>query len=368
MGLFPAPYLPKGSFMIDKKAALADVLRVADLHEHGVVSRSFYRDQGKFTSYEIDTVFGNFTEFKRQAGLVLSRAQSQLTNQLAKHVSFDDMRNMNVDRRDYGEKYLRPDSKRFQTVIVASDLHDKEMDPFWRHVFIDTVARVQPEIICFGGDIFDLPEFGKYSVDPRDWDVTGRIKYVHDFLAEIREVCPDAQIDLIEGNHEYRLLRHLGEATPQLKAVLSDLHGMTIGGLLGLDKYEVHYIARADMAAWTKPNINKELGRNYQCYFDTLMVDHFPNGQARGMSGFNGHHHKFEASSFYSHLRGPQMWMQLGCGHKREASYCDAERWNMGFAISHIDTQAQRVAMNYIPVSDFAEVGGKFYFRDANAN
>jgi hypothetical protein len=30
------------------------------------------------------------------------------------------------------------------------------------------------------GDIFDLPEFGKYGVDPREWDVVGRIKFAHE--------------------------------------------------------------------------------------------------------------------------------------------------------------------------------------------
>src|SRR5690606_14307548 len=67
---------------------------------------------------------------------------------------------------------------------------------------------------------------------------------------------------------EYRLLRHLAEASPAIRAVLSDLHGMTVGSLLGLDKYEVRYIARGDLAAWTKGDINKELRKNHAVYFD----------------------------------------------------------------------------------------------------
>jgi hypothetical protein len=92
-------------------------------------------------------------------------------------------------------------------------------------------------------------------------------------------------------------------------------------------------------------------------------VDHFPNGINRGLSGINGHHHKFEARSFYSHLRGPSIWMQLGSGHRRAAEYCDGHHWNMGFAVCHVDTAKQLVSMNYVPVGDHAEVGGKFYFR-----
>lgn len=342
---------------------IADLQLVAELNENGNVTRNSYREHGKFSSFEIESVFGNFTEAKRQAGVMLTRMQSQLTNQLAKHVSFDEIRKLNIDREDYGDKYLKPSGKRFQTILTISDLHDQDLDPFVRRILVDTIVRAEPDILCLGGDIFDLPEFGKYTQDPRTWDVVGRIRAVHDLLEEIREVAPDMQIDMIEGNHEYRLLRHMGEATPALKAILSDLHGMTVSGLLGLDQYEVHYVARGDLAAWNKGDINKELRKNYEVYFDTFLVDHFPEGVKRGLSGVNGHHHKFHAQSFYSQLRGPCQWFQLGCGHRRAAEYCDGHHWNMGFALNHIDTQRHLVSMNYIPILDHAEVGGKFYFR-----
>ena len=352
--------------MPTKDEIIADLQRVADLNENWSVTRTGYREHGKFTSYEIEAVFGNFTEAKRQAGVMLTRMQSQLSGQVAKHVSFDDIRTLNIDRQDYGNKYLKPSGKRFQTLLVASDLHDEDLDPFVRRVMVDTALRAQPDIIVLGGDVFDLPEFGKYSVDPREWDVVGKIKHVHDFLEELREACPDAQIDLVEGNHEYRLLRHLAEASPAIRAVLSDIHGMTVGSLLGLDKYEVRYIARGDLAAWTKGDIGKELRKNYAVYFDTFIVDHFPDGIRRGLSGCNGHHHQFEARSFFSELRGACQWYQLGCGHRRSASYCDGQKWNMGFLLAHIDTENHHVSMNYTPVGNHAEVGGKFYFRGDN--
>lgn len=343
---------------------LADLQAVSDINEHGGLTRAAYREHGRFSSFEIESVFGTFAEAKRQAGITLTRIQSQVANQTARHVSVDELRKLNIDRADFGGKYLRPSGKRFQTVLTASDLHDKDLDPFVRRVLVDTARRAQPDVICLGGDVFDLPEFGKYSVDPRTWDVVGRIKAVHDFLAELREACPDAQIDLIEGNHEFRLLRHLGEASPGIKAVLSDLHGWTVGQLLGLDKFEVRYIARGDLAAWNKGDIRKEIAKNYVTYFETFSVDHFPSGIRRGLSGVNGHHHRYEARSFYSELRGPCNWVQLGCGHRRAAEYCDGHYWNMGFLLAHIDTQKHLVAMNYIPVLDHAEVGGVFYYRN----
>lgn len=349
--------------MTTKEQMLANLQLVAELNENGNLTRNAYREHGKFTSFEIEAEFGNFSEAKRQAGVLPTRMQSQIISQTAKHVSYDELRKLNIDRADYEDRFRKPTGRRFQSMVVASDLHDKDLDPFVRRVLVDTILRLQPDILCLGGDIFDLPEFGKYDVDPRNWDVVGRIRAVHDLLEEIREVAPDMQIDLIEGNHEYRLLHHLGEASPQIRAVLSDLHGWTVSKLLGLDKYEVRYVARGDLAAWTKGNIKTELKKNYEVYFDTFLVDHFPDGIRRGLSGCNGHHHKFEARSFYSALRGPSNWFQLGCGHRREAEYCDGHHWNMGFLVNHIDTQRQQCSMNYIPVLDHAEVGGKFYLR-----
>ena len=353
--------------MITKEKALADLQRVSDIYEDGNVTRNRYREHGNYTTWEVEALFGTFTEFKREADLMPTRHQTQLLGQVARHASMDEMRKLNIDRVDFEEKYRKPTGKRFQTIMVCADLHDKNMDPFWRRVWIDTVARIKPDIICLGGDLFDLPEFGKYPVDPRTWDAVGRIQYVHGFLGEMREASPDSEIVLIEGNHEFRLLRHLSEASPQIKAVLSDIHGLTVSQLLGLDRYEVRYVARGDLGVWTKGDMTQQIAKNYEVFFDTLLVDHFPDGINKGLAGYNGHHHKFEARSFYSELRGPQIWMQLGCGHMLNAEYCDAQKWNMGFAINHVDTERHRVAMNYIPVTrDFAEVGGKFYFREAS--
>lgn len=350
--------------MSTKQQILDDMVRVADgLKEGEGLTRRRYRDQGSFSTYEIEASFGTFLEAKRAAGLHLTRPQFQLQGQIAKHQSHDKVREFTIDRRDYAEKYQKPTGRRFQTIIVASDIHDKECDPFWRRVFIDSIARIMPDRVVFNGDVFDLPEFGKYTVDPRDWDVVGRIAWVHGLFHEIREIHPDVQIDFIEGNHEARLLRHLAEQSPAVQNLLADLHGFTVPKLLGLDKFEVRYIGRADLGAFTKGDLNRELEKNFEVFYGCVLAHHFPHGKDRGVPGFNGHHHKFRAETFMSQVFGPSVWLQLGCGHRRVASYCEADKWNMGFLIAHIDAERQRSAFNYVPISDFAEVGGKFYVR-----
>ena len=276
------------------------------------------------------------------------------------------MRDLTAEKVQYAGKYDRPGGGRWRTILVGSDLHDKNCDPFWRRLFLDTAKRVQPEVICLNGDVFDLPEFGRYTVDPREWDVVGRIRWVQQFITELRRAAPNAQIDLIEGNHEFRLIRHLAEATPAMRAVLSDLHGFTISRLLLLDECEVNYVAKMNLATFTKRDVAEQLADNYVIYWDSVLAHHFPQGRAMGLPGWNGHHHKHIVWHSYSPVYGPFEWHQVGCGHKRSASYAEGERWSNGFMLVHVDTHKKSTAFEYVDVRDFAMIGGQFYLREGS--
>lgn len=342
-----------------------ELRRIASIDEDKVVTRNYFRTHSNISESTWNRYFGTFLEFKRQAGITLSRQQHQLERHIAKHASVDHYRQLNIERQDWGDAYVRENNKRFKTILTCSDLHDIEIDPFYLRVLIDTAERVQPDVISLVGDIFDLPEFGKYGVDPREWDVVGRIKFAHErILAPLREACPDAQIDFIEGNHEARLLRQLADATPALRAVLSDLHGFTVAKLLGLEQFEINYIAKADLAAFTKRDFEKELSSNYKVYWDTVLCHHFPHARNMGLPGVNGHHHKHQVWSEFNPVYGAYEWHQLGAGHKRSASYCEGERWHNGFALINVDTQTRSTCFDYVSVTDFAVAGGKWHYRN----
>jgi hypothetical protein len=338
---------------------------MAEQHPEKVIGRNFFRVHSPVTESVWNAHFGTWHEFKRQAGIVLTRQQHAMEKKIAKHASLDHYRKLGAERSEWGEKYLREGKNDHKLVLFASDLHDMECDPFWLRVFIDTARRAQPDVICLVGDVFDLAEFGKYGVDPREWDVVGRIRFVHEkILKLLREACPNAQIDLIEGNHEHRLLRHLADATPALRAVLADLHGFTVSKLLGLEQFEVNYVARGDLAVFTDKDLNQELRENDRVYWDALLAHHFPDARNMGLSGVNGHHHRFFAWSAYQKLTGPTTWMQMGCGHRREASYCAGEKWNMGFALGHVFRSKRAANLEYVQVGHMASVGGKLYVRE----
>jgi hypothetical protein len=343
-----------------------ELVRVCEIDTDKVITRNYFRVHSEISESTWNRYFGTFLEFKRQAEIILSRHAHGLERNIAKHASVDKMRVLNAGKREWEDKYLRPASGRWQTVLVGSDQHDMNCDPFYRRLFIETAIRVQPEKIVLNGDLFDLPEFSKHTQDPREFHLLKRIAWVHEFLRELRTGCPNAEIILIEGNHEFRLLRHMGEETPALRVVLADLHGFTVSTLLKLDQFEINYIARADMTAWNESAIKEQLRKNYAMLYDnSLLFGHYPQIRDMGIPGSNGHHHKHVVWPGYSPNYGPFEWHQTGSGHKREASYCAAEKWGIGFMLAHLDTLTKRTQFEYFDLShDHCFIGGRMYRRD----
>lgn len=331
-----------------------------------VISRNYFRTKSPITESVWNAHFGTFHEFKRQAGVVLTRQQHAHEKRIAKHASVDHYRALGQERESWGESYVRKDSKRWQLGIFCSDLHDREIDPFYLRVLLDTAKRARPDIVGFVGDIMDLPEFGKYGVDPREWDVMGRIQFARkQIVGAVREAVGSAcQIDLIEGNHEYRILRHFADSSPALKVILADLHGMDLRKLFKLDEYEVNWVGKADLAAYTDRDVQNELHNNYRVYWDNFLAYHYPDGRNMGMPGCNGHHHSHIVWSMFNKSYGSYEWHQMGAGHRRSASYCLGEKWGNGFLIEHVDTHTRASVHEYIQITDHASVGGKLYVRE----
>ena len=102
------------------------------------------------------------TRFVRQGGDRRSKSVTHLTQDVdrnvAKHASVDHYRKLSIERLDYADTYRSDNGNRFKTLIIASDLHDIEIDRFYLRVLLDNIKRIQPDGVVFDGDIFDLPE------------------------------------------------------------------------------------------------------------------------------------------------------------------------------------------------------------------
>ncbi len=354
-----------GDVVYTREEAINDLRALGKSFPERRITRDFYRRHANIPESAWSGVFGGFSEFLRAAGMELSRYQNKIKLKVAQHASLDHLREVSEERKNYGNLYLRNNKKRFKTMIACSDLHDIECDDFYLRVLIDTIKTVQPEVICIAGDLFDLPEFSKFNVDPREWDTVGRIKAGLKIIERIREVAPDSQIDCLEGNHEYRLVKHLMESSPATASLLADLHGFDLRKLLKLDEYEVNYIASGDLCTFTERNAKQETQKNYKIYWNSVLAHHFPHGREKGLPGFNGHHHQHVVWSEYNALIGSYEWHQMGGGHKRNASYCDGSKWNSGFLITNVDTQTRDVVFDYTTVGTSLSIsGGTWYYRN----
>ena len=351
---------------------IADLRRVAMEADSAYVSREAYRKHGKYSDSTWDSRFGTFKEFRRQAALELSRGQHKLERQIAKHASEDVVRGFfEVEILPQVGKYKRDQSGRWQTAIVASDFHDASTDPFPLGVFIDTCKRVQPDYIVLNGDVFDLYDFSVFSKDPRHTSLVDAFKFVREFIfSPLREACPDAQIDLVLGNHEHRLLRVLAERTPHLKVILSDLMGITLADLLGLPKYEINLIAKNDLSAYKEADIRVQSRRNHSVYWDCFVCDHYAD---RGYAtyGCSGHVHRIDGKGRYPTFRSSAdfqsatWWWVNGCMCRVDTEYFQGlTKAGQSFLIVHADTYRKACLPEPIIFGDHSVmVGGQRYQR-----
>jgi predicted phosphodiesterase len=345
---------------------IADLRDVQESNLDKFISRNFYRVKGKYSDSTWNAHFGTFEEFKSRAGIQLSRGQRHLEKKIARHAALDVYRNFfDVEIAPWVGKYEKPDNGgRIKTLVIGSDFHDIEADRFVLSVFIDTVKRLQPDVVVFNGDIFDMYEFSRYDQDPRQLKMRERFEFVRDNIFKpVREAAPNAQIDFIIGNHEQRVLKLLADRSPAMK-VLVDLMGITFSQLLGLDPFKINLISKSDFSAYNSKEMHEEVKKNYKKYYDCLVVHHFGD-EDYALSSIGGHTHKPKMTTKANEVVGPVFSMTTGAVCKVDAEYHQQKvNSQNGFAIAHVDTwERSVVAENILFGKKFCVVAGQYYFR-----
>jgi len=352
---------------ITKDQCIDDLRAVQEREPLCFISRTTYRNNGSYSDSTWNQHFGTFQEFRRQAGLELTRQQHKLEREIAKHASVDHYENyITSEVMPYLNKYPKNSNKKshHRKMLVASDIHDKDANRFALSVFIDTCKKTQPDVIVLNGDIADCPEFGKYAKDPRDFSLVER----HDFLKNqilkpIRESCPNAQIDYVMGNHEFRILRHLADASPYMKVVLADVMGIRFKDFFCVDEFKINWVSKCDLTAFSYRDAKDQFRANYQIYYGCYIVCHEFDKNLFTMSGTNGHHHQLEAHSSVDIERGSITWMQTPGLCNPDAEYLkNKSRWNMGFIEVDINLKESQVIQTpHLIHEEWAIVNGLYY-------
>jgi len=330
------------------------------------MTRGFFRGNSEFKDSVWEKYFGNFTEFKQVAGLELSKQQKIIKNSVSKHSSTDHYKDFYKDKIfPWHNKYDIQESKNkdIKVLMIASDLHDIHVDRFALSVFIDQCSRIQPDHIILAGDIYDMPEFSYWAKDPREFKIKERFDFVRQHIfGALRNVCPKSQIDLVIGNHEYRLLRVLADATPNLKVLLSDVMGITLEDMFMLKEHKINLIAKLNLHTFSKQEGKSEVESNYKIYYDCFVVTH-KKDYGFGLSGCNGHHHRLEMTTHRNIPSKQYSWVQMGGMHELDAEYYEGlNTWNLGYNQVTINTKEKTVLQVPRMIhEDWAMVNGVYY-------
>lgn len=138
------------------------------------------------------------------------------------------------------------------TQIGFRRLADGSLDPFHDEaamgVFVQAATQLQPDKIQILGDFLDLASQGRFAQEASFAQTTQEaLNTGHLFLAKLRAACPDAEIVVIEGNHDKRMQNFIeanAVAAFGLKraGLPESWPVMSLPYLLRLDELNVQYV------------------------------------------------------------------------------------------------------------------------------
>lgn len=343
------------------------------------ISEEYWMAHARYSVVALRTVMGNIEELRRFAGIKLSRGQQAIQRNIALHNSLDVYRDFyNMEFMPYANQFdfLRGRRGRIRMGATLSDLHDLAVDPYCLAIALDRIKDRQPDVVVLNGDVFDQPEFGRWDCDPRDFRIAERFDFVKkNIFGAVRAAAPSAQIDFVIGNHDWRILKILADKTPNLKVILSDVMGLTLEDIFGVNAYQINLISKGglDFTANGKKAIENQCRQNFAMYFDQAgnpmyIANHFGKGRFT-KSGTSGHVHKQDIIPWNSENM-EHSWMVTAAMAKTRAHYVEGlDQAQNGFGFFHMDTKLGHTQNEYIDCSgESTHIDGRYYYRTGDPN
>lgn len=131
-------------------------------------------------------------------------------------------------------------AKKDQKVIGFGDFQINKHDPEFLAKAIDFVADQQPDIICLTGDESDNSAVGRWAKGMREEfesNLQDQIDETIDWLSEIRDAAPNAQIHMAHSNHMDWITKAVETRLPGF----SSLRYLTPEVMYELDDLEIQY-------------------------------------------------------------------------------------------------------------------------------
>jgi predicted phosphodiesterase len=131
--------------------------------------------------------------------------------------------------------------------LIITDTQIPFHDPNALSIIQQIAKDNKPDQICIVGDILDFPTLSSFMTeDPHKNTLVSSLDTTHQLLAGLRADNPNAKIELLEGNHEYRLRRFIGDKACELYGIRRadrprERSVLDLSFLLRLDELEANW-------------------------------------------------------------------------------------------------------------------------------
>lgn len=218
------------------------------------------------------------------------------------------------------------------TSLHYGDVHFPFQDDRALEVLYAIIEDLQPNLIVNHGDLVDAYLISRFEKDPSHRiSLQNELEMAASHLGTVRNLSPESECWLVEGNHEDRLRRQLwkmAESAPNREIVLLPTiqSALEWESLLGLNDLDWDYI------------------REKRVLFDRLVIKHgtmvrkWSSYTARGewekygKGGISGHTHRMGAF-YHRDLSGSDVWLEHGCLCDLDPDYAESPDWQQGFVV-----------------------------------
>lgn len=170
--------------------------------------------------------FGTWAVFLQAAGLEPKKVNAK------EKIKYDDIQEIigeyyekkkEIELKLPKGKILLMDGPSF---ISSGDLHLPFPNLPVLNAFIVVCEKVQPDVILFPGDIFDMFSHAKFprsrfNFNPQEEMNLAR-KMMEDILSDLKIKCPNSKIIILLGNHDVRPMKRILETYPEGEQFILD--------------------------------------------------------------------------------------------------------------------------------------------------
>lgn len=235
-----------------------------------------------------------------------------------------------------------------EKVVVVADAQVPFHDERTIEAIFQYIEDIHPTKAINLGDWLDFPYFSTKFISRQTpiQEIQRDINIARTHL-EFLVANTDEDVEMIEGNHEYRLEKLILERAPYLEGFLSPDEGaLTMARILDVEG--VNYIGPYGEAYIHKSFVFKHGDRASKYSAALELAD-------EGSSGMSGHTHRFQ-THMHTDRSGPHAWYSIGClchirGSKMPPGYrtgrSRSRNWQQGFAVIYFNDDA---SFNVYPI------------------